>query len=167
MIQTLRSELSFDVPVTVLKMQIQEALGSSRIYHAHLVKNQAETFKSSTLTESQLKQIQQSAELIKILYILNSDEIYEPALQKLNLNTQNWLKLIEYLSIKEMEQYQKLLNQILKAQHKGIMIPSENGNQSNRVVINYSLDKATIFTVHLQRLPKTHARLMITLPEGV
>jgi hypothetical protein len=115
MIQTLRNQLSFDVPVTVLKMQIQEALGCSRIYHAHLVKNQAETFKSSTLTKSQLKQIQQSAELIEILHILNSQEIYEPAMQKLNLNSQNWSRLIEYLSIKEIEQYQQLLNQILKA----------------------------------------------------
>jgi hypothetical protein len=42
-------------------MQIQEALGSSRIYNVHLEKNQAETFKNSTLTENQLKQIQQSA----------------------------------------------------------------------------------------------------------
>jgi hypothetical protein len=167
MIQTLRDQLSFDVPVTVLKMQIQEALGSSRIYHAHLEKNQAEIFKNPTLTETQLKQIQQSAELIEILHILNSHETSEPALQKLKLNTQNWLRLMGYLCVKEIEQYQELLNQILKAQHKGTIIPSENENQSNHVVINYSPDKAKILIVHLQRLPKTHARLMIILPEGV
>jgi hypothetical protein len=72
-----------------------------------------------------------------------------------------------YLSIKEIEQYQQLLSQILKAQHKGIINPSANENQSNHVVINYNLDKAEIFTVYLQRLPKTHARLTIVLPQRV